>query len=140
MRDALPLRIAGRGGAIHFGGRIEIVVRHAERAGMSRTVVNEPSGTVSPLAIAHADLEHVGDVAAVLVARLRGDPEGAAEQIEVVDIGRADIDLQRVEHVLHIDAEELRLGAVDVEIDLRRRGLEQREDLRRRPASARRAP
>ncbi len=39
------------------------------------------------------------------------------------------IDLQRVEHVLHIDAEELRLGAVDVEIDLRRRGLEQREDL-----------
>ena len=40
------------------------------------------------------------------------------------------IDLQRGEHVRHVDAEELRLGAVDVEIELRRRGLEQGEDLR----------
>ena len=31
---------------------------------------------------------------------------------------------------LHVDAEQLRLGAVDIEIELRRRGLEQREHLR----------
>ena len=62
-----------------------------------------------------------------LSQRLRGDAEGSAEQVEVVDVGRADIDLQRVEHVLDVDAEQLRLGAVDVEINLRRRGFEQRE-------------
>jgi len=64
-----------------------------------------------------------------LVAGLRGDAEGAPEQIKVVDIGRADKDLQRVEHVLDVDAEELRLGAVDIEIDLRGGSLEQREDV-----------
>ena len=92
-------------------------------------MVKEPSGTVSPLALRTRILSTSATSLPVLVARLRGDAEGAAEQIEVVDVGRADIDLQRVEHVLHVDAEQLRLGAVDVEIDLRRRGLEQREDL-----------
>ena len=98
---------------------------------MSFTVVKEPSGTVSPLELRTRIFSTSRDVLPVLVARLRGDAEGAAEQIEVVDVGRADEDLQRVEHVLHVDAEELRLGAVDVEIDLRRRGLEQGEDLDR---------
>ena len=40
------------------------------------------------------------------------------------------IDLQRAEHVGDVNAEHLRLGAIDVEIDLRRRVLEQREHLR----------
>ena len=46
--DSLTLRITGRRGAIELGGRIEIVARHPMRPAMSRTVVNEPSGTVSP--------------------------------------------------------------------------------------------
>ena len=107
---------------------------------MSWTVVNEPSGTVSPLELRTLIFSTSATSAPVLITRLRGDAEGAAEQIEVVDVGRADIDLQGVEHILHIDAEELRLGAVDVEIDLRRRGLEQREDLRRRRTCCWRAP
>ena len=97
---------------------------------MLRTVVKEPSGTVSPLELRTLILSTSATSLAVLVAGLRHDAEGAAEQVEVVDVGRADIDLQRVEHVLHVDAEQLRLGAVDIEIDLRRRGLEQREHLR----------
>ena len=107
---------------------------------MSRTVVNEPSGTVSPLALRTRILSTSLASSRYAAVGLRDHPEGAAEQVEVVDVGRAEIDLQRGEHVGHVDAEHLRLGAVDVEIELRRRGLEQREHLRRRPASAPRAP
>ena len=105
---------------------------------MSRTVVKEPSGTVSPLLLRTRMLQHVLGVLAVVAVGLRDHAEGAAEQVEVVDIGRAEIDLQRGEHVGNVDAEQLRLGAVDVEIELRRRGLEQREHLRE-PRRLRRA-
>ena len=107
---------------------------------MSRTVVNEPSGTVSPLRLRTRIFSTSLGSSAVAALGLRGHAEGAAEQVEVVDVGRAEIDLQRGEHVGHVDAEQLRLGAVDVEIELRRRGLEQREHLLQRPASARRGP
>ena len=62
---------------------------------MSRTVVNEPSGTVSPLALRTRMLQHVLGVEPDGASRLRGDAEGAAEQVEVVDVGGAEIDLQR---------------------------------------------
>ena len=96
---------------------------------MSRTVVKAPSGTVLAVGIAHPDLEHVARIHAESAVGLRHHPEGAAEQVEVVDIGRAEIDLQRGEDIGHVDAEQLRLGAVDIEIELRRRGLEQAEHL-----------
>ena len=79
--------------------------------------------------VADPQIEHVAGILAERRVGLRGDPEGAAEQVEVVDVGRADIDLERGEHVGHVDAEQLGLGAVDVEIELRRRRLEQREHL-----------
>ena len=47
---------------------------------------------------------------------LCGHAVGAAEQVEIVDVGRADIDLQGGKYIGHRHAEELRLGAVDVEI------------------------
>ena len=96
---------------------------------MLRTVVNEPSGTVSPDELRTRKLQHVLRLQPERRVGLRLHPEGAAEQIEVVDIDRAEIDLQRVEHVGDVDAEQLRLGAVDIEIKLRGRGLEQREHL-----------
>ena len=96
---------------------------------MSRTVVNEPSGTVSPLELRTRMASTSFGSMRASGRGLRDDAEGAAEQVEVVDVGRAEIDLQRGEHVGHVDAEQLRLGAVDVEIELRRRGLEQREHL-----------
>ena len=96
---------------------------------MSRTVVNEPSGTVSPVALRTRIFStSLGSRRSPLVG-LRDHPEGAAEQVEVVDVGGAEIDLQRGEDVGDVDAEQLRLGAVDVEVELRRRGLEQREHL-----------
>ncbi len=52
----------------------------------------------------------------------------AAEGVEVVDIGRAEIDLQRLEDVGDRHVEHARLGAVDLEKDLRARGREGGED------------
>ena len=58
---------------------------------------------------AHADLEHVLGVEPIGGIRLRRDAEDAPEQIEVVDVGGAEIGLQRAEHVGHVDAQQLRL-------------------------------
>ena len=62
---------------------------------------------------------------------LHRDAEGAAEQVEVVDVERAEIDLQRVEDVRQAEAEQLRLVAVEVVVELRRRGGERGEQLLR---------
>ena len=59
---------------------------------------------------------------------LRGHPVGAAEQVEVVDEGRAEIDLQRLEHARRRHAEHLRLVAVDVGAHARRAGVEEGVD------------
>ena len=56
------------------------------------------------------------------------DLPGAAEQVEVVDVVAAERGLQGGEDVAHLDAQHLRLVAVDVEIDLRRVGGEGGED------------
>ncbi len=91
--------------------------------------MNEPSGTVSPFELRTRIFKHVFAIHPVRIGRLRDHTKRAAEQVEVVHIGRAEIDLQRGEHVLHIDAEQLRLDPINVEIKLRRRCLEQAEDL-----------
>ena len=70
----------------------------------------------------------VADGARILVG-LQRHAEGAAEQVEVVDVERAQIDLQRVEHVGQVEPEQLRLVAVEVVVELRRRGAERREQL-----------
>ena len=63
------------------------------------------------------------------VVGLRGDPVGPAQDVEVVDEGRAHIGRQRVEEARDRHAQHLGLGAVDVGEDLRGRGVEQRKDL-----------
>ena len=128
--DRLALGVAGRPRAIELGRRVEVVARHAVGAG---NVAHGGEGAERHRAaarIADADVEHVLGFDPIGAIRLRDHAEGAAEQIEVVDIGRADIDLQRGEHVGRGDTQHLRLGAVDVEIELRRRRLEQGEHLR----------
>ena len=52
---------------------------------------------------------------------------GAAEQVEVVDIGRAEVGLDRIGDVLDGNAELLRLDLIDVDEDLRRVRGERRE-------------
>ena len=67
-----------------------------------------------------------GGGARILVG-LQRDAERVAEQVEVVDVERAEIDLQRVEDVGQAEAQELRLGAVEIVEELRRRGRERGE-------------
>ena len=50
------------------------------------------------------------------------DLPGAAEHVEVVDVVAAERRLQGIEDVGDLDAQHLRLVAVDIEIDLRRVG------------------
>ena len=66
---------------------------------MLLTVVKVPSGTASPLALRTRIFKHVVRIEPEGLVRLRGDAEGASEQVEVVDVGRAEIGLQRAEHV-----------------------------------------
>src|SRR2546427_12702340 len=79
--------------------------------------------------MATPDLENVFRIEPVGILRLRRYAEGASQQIEVVDIVGAEISLQCTENVGHVDAEHLRPGTVDVEVELGCRAFEQREDL-----------
>ena len=79
--------------------------------------------------IAHANIQNILRIHAIGRVGLGGHAERLAEQVEIIDVGGADKDLQGGEHVRHVDAEELRLRAIDVEIELRRRILEQGEHL-----------
>ena len=128
--DGLPLGIAGDGRGIEFRRRIQVVARDPIRAGnvANRRERPERHGLAAP--IAHPDLQDITGFSTIERVGLRGDPECPSEQIEIVDVGRTDIDLERAEHVGDVDAEHLRLGAIDIEIDLRRRVLEQGEHLR----------
>ena len=147
MLDRLALREAGRGRAVELGGRIEIVARHAVGAGHVAHGGEGAERHRVAARVAHADLEHVLRVEPVGGVRLRRHAEDAAQQVEVVDVGGAQVGLQRAEHIGHAHAQHLHLGAVDVEIELRRRRLEQREHLREagrlrraRPSWRRRRP
>ena len=95
-----------------------------------RKVVSEPSGTIAPVLAARAEHGDVFGLEAIRRIGLRGDAERAAEEVEVVDVRRAHVDLERVEDVGGFDAEHLGLGAIDVGVDLRRAGAEDGEDAR----------
>ena len=87
---------------------------------MSRNEATELSGTISPLALRVFRLTDGVQVLAEIAVGLRRDAVGAAEKIEIIDILRAEIDLQRLEHVVGVDAQHLGADAVDIGIDLRR--------------------
>ena len=78
---------------------------------------------------AGAQILDIADRQPERIVGLRRDPVGPAQDVEVVDEGRAHVGRQRVEEARDRHAQHLGLGAVDVGVDLRRRGVEQREDL-----------
>ena len=73
---------------------------------------------------AHVEAVDVVRLAALRSLRLRLDPVGAAEEVEVVDVIAAEERLQREEHVAQLDAERFDLVAVDLELDLRNARIE----------------
>src|SRR6202043_2565956 len=66
-------------------------------------------------------------IGARILFRLQRHPERAPERVEVVDVERTQVDLQRVEHVGQIEAQELRLAAVEIVVVLRRGSAERGE-------------
>ncbi len=90
--------------------------------------------------VADLELLEVVDLLAVAGVGLHVDLPGAAEAVEVVDVQRAQVDLQRDEDLGHRHALDLGLGAVDVEEQPGGVGAEAAEQARpargSRPASS----
>ncbi len=84
-----------------------------------------------PVALPHIQPRQVGRTRARVLLGLKRDAEGATEQVEVVDVQRSEIDLQGVEHVRQGQTQQFRLVAIEVVVELRRRGAERREQLLR---------
>ena len=97
---------------------------------MSRSRATVFKGTISPAAVADLQLAHLLGRAAERAVGLELDLPGAAELVEVVDVQRAHVDLQRVEDVADAHAHRLDLDAVDVGVQLRRVRAEQGEQAR----------
>ena len=114
--------------ALHLGRGIEIVARHAVGPGDVAELRDRADRHHLAPVVAGLQIDDVADVVAERRVGLRRHLVGAAEVVEVVDVGRAEIDLQRLEHPVGRDAEHLGAHPVDVGIDLGRAGVEQRED------------
>ena len=67
----------------------------------------EPIGTISPRSLRVFRLAMSAGIVAERAVRLGGHPVGPAEEVELVDEGRAQIDLQRLEHPVGRNAEHL---------------------------------
>ena len=122
-------RDAGRRLALQLGGRIIVVARHLDRAaavaeGRDRGERHHRAGRR-----AHLQPADIGEIVARRRLGLRGHPEGAAEQVEIVDVGRAEIGAERLIDLGRLDAEQLGAVAVDLGLDPGAAGVEQREDL-----------
>ena len=81
-----------------------------------------PDRDHAALRIADINLIDVVDIVPKRRFRLHVDLPRAAEHVEVVDVEAPQRRLQGVEDVADLDAEHLRLVAIDIEVDLRRVG------------------
>ena len=103
----------------------------------SRTSAMLPSGTIPPRSFRTRSCGQVVDLLAEVGLSLHVDLPGAAEPVEVVDVERAQVDLQGVEQLGDRDARQLGLVAVDVEVEPGRVGPEAGEEPRSELAAVR---
>ncbi len=122
--------VAGRGRAVDRDAPVEVVAD--QRRGPEHQAHRGERADRHHLALGvpHVHLEDVVDLAAEVLVGLDVDLPGAAEQVEVVDVEAAERALQRGEHVVDVDAQRLRLVAVEIEVELRRVGGEGAEHAR----------
>ena len=69
--------------------------------------------------VAHVKAAEIRRIRARILLGLYGHPKRAAEQVEVVDIERAEENLQRAENVGQIEPEQFGFGPVEVVFELR---------------------
>ena len=123
--DALDggLRLAGRiargRSAVDIGGQEAIIAAGGPDRRRCRPSARRPAG---PFRRCRADLQRADVLRPGAKGGVGLDPDavGAAEAIEVVDIVRAEIDLQRLEDIGDRDAQLCGLGAVEIGVELRR--------------------
>ena len=122
------MRVARQHAPLNLSGGIEIIARHPIRPGDVAKLRHRPDRHHLALVVARLQIDDITDLITGRRIGLRRNPVGPPEIIEVVDIGRAEIDLQCLENAVGRDAEHLGAHPVDIGIDLGRPGVEQRED------------
>ena len=103
--------------ALHLGRRIEIVARHAIRDRRIPQLGDRSDRHHLAAGVARLQAHQVLPVAPEPAVGLGDHLVRSAQEIEVVDVLRAEIDLQRVEHVGRRQPDLLGLQAVDIGID-----------------------
>ena len=109
-------------------GRIEIVEADQRRADRRRDLRDRAERDHVALAVAHHQVLDVARRQAELRIRLRIDLEGAAELVELVDVGRAQVGRQRREDLVGRDVQGLGLDPVHLDVELRHHRAERRTD------------
>ena len=115
---------AGRRGAEHRGGRIEVVAGHQFGAHPPLDVKQRTQRHHRALRVPDIQILDVVDPQPVRRVRLDIDLKGLIELGEQIHIGRAQKSLKRAEDVIHGHREGLRLDPIDVQEELRALGAE----------------
>ena len=101
--DRLARTDAGRGGAVDRGGGIHVVSGEDQRPVLLADVGQGADGDHPSAGVAHLEAAHVVDLVAELRLGLNDHLPGPAEQVEVVDVERTEVDSHRVEEVFQRD-------------------------------------
>ena len=120
--------VAGGGQADDGRGRVEIVEADQRRADRGRDLRHRPDRDHVAVRVAHHQVLDVARGDAELRVGLGVDLEGAAELVELVDVGGAHIGRQRGEDLVRGDVQDLGLDPVDLDVVLRHRRAERRGD------------
>ncbi len=139
--DGLPRAGAGPRVAGDGGGGIQVVAHDAHRAARVAHRQDRAQQDHLPLVVAHLELANSLDLVAEARIGLEIDLPGPAELVEVVDVVRSEVDLQRIEDLVQRHAQGQALGTVDVEVQpgrVRARAVEQTLQTRRGVAARRR--
>ena len=107
-------------------GRVEVVAVDEDRAADFADVGQRAQRDHLSLVVADLQQIDVVDLVAEIALGLDVDLPVAAEGVETVDVERAEIDLQRLIHVVQRYSQRGDLGPVDVQVELRRGGAELR--------------
>ena len=121
-RKRLAGAVAGLRRAVHNRGPVSVVTHHRLRPLHELCLGQGADRDHLCLGVAHIDPVDVVHFFAKRGLGLDIDLPCAAEHVEVVDVVAAERRLQGIEDIGDLDAEHLRLVAVDIEIDLRRVG------------------
>ena len=107
------------GSAVDVRRGVGVVALHHIRSEGARDVDHGAEGHHLAVRVAGLERHDVIELGAERRIRLRDYLEGAAETVEVVDVERAQVHLQGLEHVRKLHVLALGLDAIDIDVELR---------------------